>query len=133
MTSLRRLFPLLMAPPVACGGTDDQDVLPEPMARLEVSALAGPACPVETDPPSPQCSPRPVAAVAIAVNDIDGTELARGATGSDGKVVFDLSPGELAIVPQAVAGLPGTAAMVTVTMTPGQTLQVTAMYDTGIR
>lgn len=134
MASLRRLFAFPIALLVACGGTDDQGVVPAPGTRLEVSALAGPVCPVETDPPSPECAPRPVASAVIAVTTLDGMEVARGMTGPDGKVGFDdLSPGELAVVPQPVAGLPGTAARVAVTMTPGQTLQVTAMYDTGIR
>jgi hypothetical protein len=124
-------FPLGLL--VACGGSSDssQDALQT--ARLVVTALAGPVCPVVTDPPAPECAPRPVDGAVIAVTDADGIEVGRAATDPDGKVGFDLVPGEVVVIPQSVEGLPGTAAMFTVMLTAGQTLQVMADYDTGIR
>jgi major membrane immunogen (membrane-anchored lipoprotein) len=116
----------------ACGGTDDPGDAPA-TATLEITALAGPVCPVETDPPSPDCAPRPVDAAVIIVTDSEGTEVARGTTGTDGRVIIDVTPGQLTIVPQSVDGLLGTAAAVTVTMTAGQRTQVAIEYDTGVR
>ena len=67
------------------------------------------------------------------VTDATGNEIARGSTGSDGAVGFDVTPGKLTVVPQPVEGLLGTASTISVTLTAGQTLQVTVDYDTGIR
>lgn len=117
----------------SCGATDDPRDKDVATARLEITALAGPVCPVDTDPPSPECAPQPVDAATILVTDANGTELARGTTGSDGMVDIDVIPGELAVIPQPVEGLLGTAPMINVAITAGQTLQVTADYDTGIR
>ena len=132
-----RLLPLIIAVPAlalaACGGTVDTGDSAVATARLEVTAFAGPVCPVETDPPSPECAPRPVDAATIVVTDATGNEIARGTTGFDGAVGFEVTPGELAVIPQPVEGLLGTAAMISVTLSAGQTLQVTVDYDTGIR
>jgi hypothetical protein len=115
----------------ACGDTGD---LSDPAAaRLEVTALAGPVCPVETDPPSPECAPQPVGSATIVVTDATGDEVARGTTGSDGVVGFDVAPGELTVVPQPVEGLVGTASTIGVTLSAGQTLWVAVDYDTGVR
>jgi hypothetical protein len=117
----------------SCGATDDSSNGSVVSAQLEVIALAGPVCPVETDPPSPECASRPVDGATIVVTDASGTEIARGTTGPDGTVGIDVIPGDLAVVPQPVEGLLGTAPMIEVTLTTGQTLQVTVDYDTGIR
>ena len=117
----------------SCGGAGDTDDGALVMARLEITALAGPVCPVETDPPSPECAPRPVDSATIIVTDATGDEVARGTTGSDGVVGFDVAPGELTVVPQPVEGLLGTAPTISVTLTAAQTQQVTVDYDTGIR
>ncbi|HET8571999.1 MAG TPA: hypothetical protein VFN14_08925, partial [Candidatus Limnocylindria bacterium] len=39
--------------------------------RLEVHAVAGPVCPVETQPPDPGCTPRPVAGATVLVTPAD--------------------------------------------------------------
>jgi hypothetical protein len=118
---------------VACGGTRDTGEDAAATARLEITALAGPVCPVETDPPSPECAPQPVESATIIVTDADEDEVARGTTGSDGVVGFDVAPGELTVVPQPVEGLLGTASTISARLTAGQTLRVTVDYDTGIR
>jgi hypothetical protein len=117
----------------ACGGSGDTGDSAVATARLEITALAGPVCPVETDPPSPECAPRPVDSATIVVTDATGDEVVRGTTGPDGVVGFDVAPGELTVVPQPVEGLLGTASTISVTLTAGQTLRVTVDYDTGIR
>jgi hypothetical protein len=130
---LRRLMAMSILVLAACGDTDDPAEVQAATARLEITALAGPVCPVETDPPSPECAPQPVDSATIVVADGDGAEIARAETGPEGMVGFDVIPGEMAIVPQPVEGLLGTAPMITVTVTAGQTLRVTVDYDTGIR
>jgi hypothetical protein len=118
---------------VACGDANDPGHEPAESATLEITALAGPVCPVESDPPLPDCAPRPVDNANIVVLGPGGAERARGTTGSDGTLLLEVARGELTIVPQPVEGLLGTAAAVTVTAAAGQTLRVTIDYDTGIR
>jgi len=118
---------LLAAGGCAADGTD------EPSAIIVVTALAGPTCPVETDPPSPECAPRPVVDAVIVVVDPGGSEVARAATGADGTVSIAVPAGTLIVTPQPVEGLPGTAPPSTVTVPPGSSISVAADYDTGIR
>lgn len=133
MRRLRWVMTVVALALVACGGTGDTSDGVVATARLEITALAGPVCPVESEPPSPQCAPQPVESATIVVTDSIGDEVARGTTGSDGLVGFDVSPGELTVVPQPVEGLLETAATISIMLTAGQTLQVTVDYDTGIR
>ncbi len=116
----------------ACGSEAGSEGL-ERTATLVVTALAGPTCPVETDPPTPGCEPRPVDGATIVVNDGTGSEVARAVTGPDGVAVIAVPPGDLVAVPQPVEGLLGTAGAIEVTIADGGTLEVTADYDTGIR
>ena len=117
----------------ACGDADDPGQEPVGIATLQVTALAGPVCPVEADPPSPDCAPQPVEMAVIVVTGPEGAEVDRDTTGSDGTVVLEVTAGELTIEPQPVEGLLGTAAAVAITVADGQVLRVTVDYDTGIR
>ena len=104
---MRRLLWVILVSIVlltACGGPADPSEAPAATARLEITALAGPVCPIETDPPSPECEPRPVNTAVIVVTDSERAEVARGTTGSDGRVIIDVTPGELTVVPQSVEG-----------------------------
>ncbi len=107
--------------------------VPADTGHLELIALAGPVCPVETDPPSPDCAPRPVGDAVVIVTDVDGSEVARGATAVDGTLSLAVPAGELTVAAQAVDGLLGTAPPITVVIVNGQTLNLTLDYDTGIR
>jgi hypothetical protein len=131
---MRRLFLVIVGSIIlvtACGG-EDPGGIPAFTATLEITVVAGPVCPVETDPPSPHCAPRPVNEAVIVVAGFDGAEVASATTGSDGFVVIDVAPGQITVVPQPFEGLLGTTDAVTVTVTDGQTQHVTVAYDTGI-
>ena len=117
----------------ACGDAADPGHDAPATATVEITAVAGPVCPVETDPPSPGCAPQPVDGATIVVFGPDDAESVRGTTGSDGIVVLEVVPGELTIEPQPVEGLLGNASAVTVTVVEGQSRRVTVEYDTGIR
>lgn len=101
---------------------------------FEVSgiALAGPVCPVETDPPDPGCAPRPVSAATIEAHDSTGSSVASTVTGDDGRFAMTLPAGEYTIVAAPVEGLMGTPAPVQVTVAGEVDIGVLA-YDTGIR
>lgn len=101
---------------------------------VEGVALAGPTCPVVTDPPDPSCADRPVAGAEIIAIAEDGTEVARGRTDAEGRIELLLPEGTYELVPQPVEGLMGTASPVTVRVEEGVAVdEVTFAYDTGIR
>ena len=103
-------------------------------ATLHVIALAGPTCPVVSDPPDPECADRPVDGAEIIVQRADGEEVARITTDADGEARLAIESGRYLLVPQPVDGLLGTAAPLEVTVREGtETDPVTIAYDTGIR
>jgi hypothetical protein len=95
-------------------------------------ALAGPVCPVETDPPDPGCAPRPVAGATIEALDRSGSTRGSATSDADGRFVLMLPSGEYTIVAVPVDGLMGTPAPVQITVTGPIDVGVLA-YDTGIR
>ncbi len=96
--------------------------------------LAGPTCPVQQNPPDPNCADRPVAGAVLVVNDDAGAEVARAVSGADGSFSVALPAGHYVLVPQPVEGLLGTAGPIDFTLGPGgPTLTFDVLYDTGIR
>jgi hypothetical protein len=100
---------------------------------VEGTATAGPVCPVETVPPDPGCTPRPVAGAVLLVRDGSGKEVARATTAADGTFFVALAPGGYVMEPQAVTGLLGTAGPQGVTVNDGVASNLDVAYDTGIR
>ena len=98
------------------------------------SVLAGPTCPVVTDPPDPACDDRTVTGARIVVLDVDGDEVAVAVTGEDGTFSVELAPGSYQLVAQPMEGLLGTPAPVSVMVVDGVNPEpITLVYDTGIR
>jgi hypothetical protein len=96
--------------------------------------LAGPTCPVVTDPPDPACNDRPVAGAVLVVRGADGREVARTTSDAQGAFRVALAAGSYVIEPQPVDGLMGTAEPVEVTVGDGEDIaDLTIGYDTGIR
>jgi hypothetical protein len=105
-----------------------------PVSTVEVLALAGPTCPVVSDPPDPACADRPVADAQIVVRDADGSEVAWLTTDAEGNASVELAPGTYVFAPEAVDGLMGSSEPVTVVVVDGVDPEpVTLAYDTGIR
>jgi hypothetical protein len=102
---------------------------------LRGTAVAGPTCPVERNPPDPDCAERPVAGAEIVVLDASGSEVTRVTTAEDGSFSAELEAGSYQLVPQPVEGLMGGApAPVAVDLMVGDTPDpVNLAYDTGIR
>ena len=110
-------------------------VAPTDDVVLNGTAVAGPTCPVEQDPPDPDCAERPVAGAEIVVLDASGSTVTRLTTGEDGTFMVALEPGSYQLVPQPVEGLMGGApAPVMVDLAAGEVPDpVLLAYDTGIR
>jgi hypothetical protein len=102
---------------------------------IEVEAIAGPVCPVETDPPDPDCAPRPVAGATVLVQPADGRDIvvAQGMTDADGRVRLELPAGDYLVVGAAVEGLMGAPQPVAASVAAGRVTSVELAYDTGIR
>jgi Carboxypeptidase regulatory-like domain len=107
---------------------------PAASGTVTVLAVAGPTCPVVSDPPDPDCEDRPVDGAVIVVSDASGGEVARMTTDADGRAAVELAPGRYVLVPQTVEGLMGTAGPIEVTVVErGDAEPVLIAYDTGIR
>jgi len=96
---------------------------------------AGPVCPVEKSPPDPQCAPRPVAGAVLVATNASGEEVGRTTSAADGTYELLIAEtGAALITPMPVAGLMGTPAPVSVTVTgPGEVQHLDLQYDTWIR
>jgi hypothetical protein len=95
-------------------------------------ALAGPVCPVETNPPDPACAPRPVVDASILAIS-DSGEMVESRTEDDGRFSFVLAPGRYEITAQPVEGLMGTPQPFEVEVLAESVDLGVVMYDTGIR
>ncbi|MEE9416749.1 MAG: hypothetical protein V3V01_15800 [Acidimicrobiales bacterium] len=116
-----------------CGSDSGSSGVQPGSATVEITAVAGPICPVESDPPSPECAAQPVEGAVIVVNNAAGDEIGRGTTDADGEVAIAVAPGEVIVVPQPVDGYMGTAKATDITLVDDQTAQIAVDYDTGIR
>jgi hypothetical protein len=96
-----------------------------------VSLVADPICPVETEPPDPSCTPRPVEGAVVAAVTVGGDRL-EAVSDAAGHFGFDLPEGEVTITFLPVEGLMGTP--IVVSLAEGSTIDLGLVaYDTGIR
>ncbi len=112
------------------------DVLPgEAGAGTGISghAMAGPVCPVETNPPDPACAPRPVVDAEIVVRDETGAQVGATRSAVDGTFTIELAPGHYVVEGRPVEGLMGTPAPAEVVVAAGGLTDLELAYDTGIR
>lgn len=105
------------------------------MGTLQITAVAGPVCPVEQLPPDPGCAPRPVTAATIIVQPGDGRDIvvARLVTDDGGTARAELPAGDYVVIGAAADGLMGTPEPVRVTVKADGVVSVDLAWDTGIR
>ena len=109
------------------------DVLPDATGVRGI-VIAGPTCPVVTDPPNPGCADRPVAGAVLLFSDASGGEVARAISAADGTFAVELAPGAYRLTAEPVEGLMGTPEPMEVGVEAGQPMaELTVSYDTGIR
>jgi hypothetical protein len=109
------------------------DVLPD-ATGVHGTVTAGPTCPVERDPPDPDCAARVVAGAVLVFTAADGTEVTRATSAADGTFTVELAPGAYRVTAQPVEGLMGTPAPMDVEVEAGQPMtELQVSYDTGIR
>ena len=95
-------------------------------------ALAGPVCPVETDPPDPACAPRPVVDATVRAVAYSGEEF-ESTTDGDGRFSLVLPPGRYQIIAQPVDGLMGNPTPIEIEVSSEAIDLGVLVYDTGIR
>ena len=116
----------------ACVPADPDD--PAEQGAIIIVAMAAPTCAVETDPPDPECAPRPVAAAPIVVTRAVGSEvIAEGETDAEGRLTLAMPAGDYLVMAGTVEGLLGPSQPVVVSVLAGVTTEVPIGYDTGIR
>jgi hypothetical protein len=136
---IRRVLPVFLLGAVAIGC----QVLPAPTptpvpagtGELRVTALAGPVCPVEQEPPDPACAPRTVPGAPIFVQPADGRDIlvAQARADGDGVAVFDLPAGDYLVLGGDVEGLMGRPDPMVVSVVADDSVSVELTWDTGIR
>jgi len=104
-----------------------------PGTGLNISAVAGPVCPVERVPPDPACAPRPVGGATVLVLDGQGKTVATVVLDDRGMALVPLPAGSYLVQAQPANGLMGTPEPQTVTVVDGTITPVALAYDTGIR
>jgi hypothetical protein len=95
--------------------------------------LAAPICPVERQPPDPNCSPRPVEGAGVNARDGSRSVQASAISGADGEFTLQLEPGQYTVEFEPVEGLLGTPQPIDVSVTSQPVDLGTVTYDTGIR
>ena len=124
---------LLLVFGVACAASDSVPPDSVPLHLVTGRTVAGPVCPVETNPPDPACAPRSVSGAVIEVFDEEGDLIATVTTDGAGTFAVELADGRYQLVPSSVEGLLGTAASIELAVA-GQPVEVgNLVYDTGIR
>ena len=124
---------LLAAIAVAMTACAPSSGSPPVMGRVSGVVVAGPTCPVVTDPPQSGCDDRPVSGARLVLVNDAGDEVAAVTSGTDGRFEVELPPGRYELRPGPVDGLMGIAPPMDVTVQIGQPAEVTLSYDTGIR
>ena len=100
---------------------------------LRGQVVAGPSCPVVSEPPDPDCADRPVAGALVIIQVESGDEVDRRESNADGRFETSLPPGRYTLIPQPVQGLLGTAPVQQFAITAGEPTELVVPYDTGIR
>jgi hypothetical protein len=102
-------------------------------ATVHVVLVAGPVCPVERNPPDPNCAPRPVANVPVVLRDPAGNEVASGTADANGVATFTVPGGAYYVEPGPVGGMMQDPSPTAFAVPGGADFKVTLEYDTGIR
>jgi hypothetical protein len=109
------------------------DVLPD-ATGVRGTVTSGPICPVETQPPDPNCAARPVAGAILVFTNAAGAEVGRATSAADGTFTVELAPGAYRVTAEPVEGLMGTPEPMDVEVEAGQPMtELQLSYDTGIR
>jgi hypothetical protein len=100
---------------------------------LQITAVAGPTCPVETIGADPACAPRFVPNVTVLILDATGAIQHKLNLDATGQRFVALEPGAYVVKAEGVEGFMNGPEAQRVTVEAGQVTDVTLAFDTGIR
>ncbi len=103
------------------------------MTGLQLSAIAGPTCPVETVGSDPACAVKPVPNVTALIVGADGRVEEKVVLDAAGQRFIALEPGNYVVDAEGLAGFMNGPETQHVTVEPGRVTDVTLAFDTGIR
>jgi hypothetical protein len=125
---------ILMTSMAGCADTANP-LGPDPShtGTLVGHAMVGPTCPVQRDPPDPDCADRPYSGrLAIHAGDANGAVVQTVATDAAGNFTVDLEPGSYSVTNPADASYPRCAAG-PATVRVGAATRLDVLCDSGIR
>jgi hypothetical protein len=100
---------------------------------LQITAVAGPNCPVETIGADPACAPRFVPNVTVLISDASGAIRHKLVLDASGQGFLAMDPGAYVVNAEGVQGFMNGPEAQKVTVEAGQVTDVTLSFDTGIR
>lgn len=121
---------LLLSLLALAGCASDLLLGPDAAQGIDGLALKAPTCPVET--PDDPCPARPYAAT-IVVEDEDGARVTTLHVADDGRFRVGLRAGRYRLVPRSADPFPLAPDALDVDVPAGTWVDVTLVYDTGIR
>ncbi len=105
---------------------------PPPTSGVMGTISLGPTCPVERDPPDPECADKPYATAVIVYRASTDEILIIGSSDAVGVFKLALSPGFYTVTAGGGAVLPR-CERVKATVLPGEYTPITITCDSGIR
>ncbi|MEO7117335.1 MAG: hypothetical protein ABIZ34_00015 [Candidatus Limnocylindrales bacterium] len=99
---------------------------------FDIHVVAGPTCPVQTEPPQPGCEPRDVAGSTIVIRDPDGAEVVRIESDETGHARAELPAGIYIVEAQPLEGYMAAPEPVAAWALGEEPGLVTLEYETGI-
>ena len=104
------------------------------LSGIKGIALLGPMCPVQKIPPDPNCADRPYKTELVATLAGQSGDTTQFSSGSDGKFVVDLLPGDYTIGSADTAGMfSHCKSQGAITVNKNEYTNITLNCDTGIR
>jgi hypothetical protein len=102
-------------------------------STVHILFVAGPVCPVERNPPDPNCAPRPVPGVSTVLRDPAGNQVATGTSDANGVATFTVPGGAYYVDSGQVGGMMRAPTPTAFSVPGGVDFKVTLEFDTGIR
>jgi hypothetical protein len=99
---------------------------------IEGSVTEGPTCPVEKNPPDPNCADKPYAEATVTVKNVSGDEYT-GKTGVDGKFRVVVPVGSYTVTVAPINIFPRCEENDEVAVEAGKFTNLEIFCDTGIR
>ncbi|MCV0404014.1 MAG: carboxypeptidase-like regulatory domain-containing protein [Chloroflexi bacterium] len=104
-----------------------------PTVEVSGAVVASPICPVERQPPDPDCAPRPVSGASLTFADPDGEVVGTAVTDEVGEFLVSLPMGTYVVTGERVEGLAGEPPPMEIDVGPAGMTDLVLEYDTGIR